>query len=166
MVKNRPANAGDVKGTGSVPEAGRPPGRGYGNSLQYSCLENPWTEEPSALQCMGSQRGNLAHTHPHLGWGNRFYSKSTDLNVNFIPNTLTETSIKQCLTKYLVIWPKGSIKLVIPNFLEKLWSLTHTLPVLCTSRRIFLRNDGEEVKKKKKGHKVEPSSKRGREGVQ
>lgn len=94
-----------------------------------------------------------------------FYSKSTDLNVNFIPNTLTETSIKQCLTKYLGIWPKGSIKLVIPNFLEKLWSLAHTILVLCTSRRIFLRNDGEEVKKKK-GHKVEPSSKRGREGVQ
>ena len=27
-----------------------------GNPLQYSCLENPWTEEPGGLQAMGSQR--------------------------------------------------------------------------------------------------------------
>ena len=26
---------------GSIPELGRSPGRGYGNPLQYSCLENP-----------------------------------------------------------------------------------------------------------------------------
>ena len=25
------------------------------NSLQYSCLENSWTEEPGGLQLMGSQ---------------------------------------------------------------------------------------------------------------
>ena len=38
MIKNPPANAGDV---GSVPESGRSPGEGNGNSLQCSCLENP-----------------------------------------------------------------------------------------------------------------------------
>ena len=38
VVKNPPANAGD---TGSIPELGRPPGDGNGNSLQYSCLGNP-----------------------------------------------------------------------------------------------------------------------------
>ena len=37
MVKNLPANAGD---TGSIPGAGRFPGGGYGNPLQYSCLGN------------------------------------------------------------------------------------------------------------------------------
>ena len=26
---------------------------GNGNPLQYSCLENPWTEEPGRLQSMG-----------------------------------------------------------------------------------------------------------------
>ena len=26
---------------GSIPESGRSPGEGNGNSLQYSCLENP-----------------------------------------------------------------------------------------------------------------------------
>ena len=38
MVKNPPANAEDL---GSIPESGRSPGEGNGNSLQYSCLENP-----------------------------------------------------------------------------------------------------------------------------
>ena len=41
MVKNLPANAGDIKDTGSVPRLGRSPGGGHGNPLQYSCLENP-----------------------------------------------------------------------------------------------------------------------------
>ena len=29
---------------------GRSPGAGNGNPIQYSCLENPWTEEPGGLQ--------------------------------------------------------------------------------------------------------------------
>ena len=40
MVKNPPANAGDVGDTGSIPGSGRSPGGGHGNPLQYSCLEN------------------------------------------------------------------------------------------------------------------------------
>ena len=38
MVKNLPANAEDM---GSIPGSGISPGGGYGNPLQYSCLENP-----------------------------------------------------------------------------------------------------------------------------
>ena len=41
VVKNPPANAGDVRDIGSTPGLGRYPGGGYGNPLQYSCLENP-----------------------------------------------------------------------------------------------------------------------------
>ena len=41
MVKNRAANAGDAKDTGSIPGSGRSPGEGNDNPLQYSCLENP-----------------------------------------------------------------------------------------------------------------------------
>ena len=33
-----------------------PSGEGNGTPLQYSCLENPWTEEPGGLQSMGSLR--------------------------------------------------------------------------------------------------------------
>ena len=41
MVKNLPANSGDVRDTGSFPGSGRSPGEGHGNPLQYSCRENP-----------------------------------------------------------------------------------------------------------------------------
>ena len=41
MVKNPPANAGDVRGAGSIPGLERSPGEGYGNPLQNSYLENP-----------------------------------------------------------------------------------------------------------------------------
>ena len=46
MVKNPPANAGDMD---SVPGSERSPGEGNGNPLQYSCLEIPWMEEPGRL---------------------------------------------------------------------------------------------------------------------
>ena len=36
-----PANAGDIRDTGLIPGLGRPPGKGNGNPLQYSCLGNP-----------------------------------------------------------------------------------------------------------------------------
>ena len=40
MVKNPPANAGDIRDAGLIPGSGRSPGGGHGNPLQYSCLEN------------------------------------------------------------------------------------------------------------------------------
>ena len=40
VVKNPPANAGDVRDAGSLPGSGRSPGGGDGNPLQCSCLEN------------------------------------------------------------------------------------------------------------------------------
>ena len=41
MVKNLPANAREVRNSGSTPGLGRSPGEGNGNPLQYSCLGNP-----------------------------------------------------------------------------------------------------------------------------
>ena len=41
VLKNLPAKAGDIGDTCSVLGAGRSPGEGHGNPLQYSCLENP-----------------------------------------------------------------------------------------------------------------------------
>ena len=40
VVKNLPANVEDIRDAGSIPGSGSP-GGGHGNSLQYSCLENP-----------------------------------------------------------------------------------------------------------------------------
>ena len=41
MVKNLPANSGDIRNMGSIPGLGRSPRRENGNPLQYSCLKNP-----------------------------------------------------------------------------------------------------------------------------
>ena len=40
-IKNLLANSGDIRDTGLIPESGRCPGRGHGNPLKYSYLENP-----------------------------------------------------------------------------------------------------------------------------
>ena len=56
VIKNPPVNAGDIRDMGLIPGSGRCPGEGNDNPLQYSCLENPMTEEPGGLQSMGSQR--------------------------------------------------------------------------------------------------------------
>ena len=40
MVRNPPANAGDIRGPGSIAGLGRSPGKGNDNPLQYSFLEN------------------------------------------------------------------------------------------------------------------------------
>ena len=40
MIKNTPANAGDLRSANSISGSGRFPGKGNGNLLQYFCLEN------------------------------------------------------------------------------------------------------------------------------
>ena len=68
VVKNLPANAGDVKDMGLIPGSGRSPGGGHGSPLSILAWRIPWTEEPGELQSMGSQRveqdsSDLTHTH-------------------------------------------------------------------------------------------------------
>ena len=41
---------------GSISGSGRSPGGRHGNPLQYSCVENEWTEEHDGLQSVGPQR--------------------------------------------------------------------------------------------------------------
>ena len=45
VVKKLPANAGDIRDMDSFPGLGGSPGRGNGNPLQYSCLENSVNRE-------------------------------------------------------------------------------------------------------------------------
>ena len=46
---------GNTREVGSTLGLGRAPGVENGNPLQYSCLEEPWTEEPGKLQSTGLQ---------------------------------------------------------------------------------------------------------------
>ena len=63
VVKNLPANAGDIRDEGLIPGLGRSPGVGNGNPLQYSCLEIPWTEEPGRLQPQGHKELDITEAH-------------------------------------------------------------------------------------------------------
>ena len=68
LVKNLPANTGNIRDQDLIPGSGRSPREGNGNPLQYSCLENPHGQQSLGdLQSIGSQRGrhhssDLIHT--------------------------------------------------------------------------------------------------------
>ena len=85
MVKNPPANAGDVRDVGSIPESGRSPGGGHGNPLQYSCLENPmvsgvwWARINWIANCWTQMKQFSMHPHIHL------------LTCNYVPMTILGT---------------------------------------------------------------------------
>ena len=53
VIKNPPANAGDIRDTDLIPGLGRSPGEGNGNSPV--AWRSPWTGEPDGLQSTGSQ---------------------------------------------------------------------------------------------------------------
>ena len=63
MVKNLPANAGDIS---STPGSGRSPGEGNGNTCQYSCLGNPMDRGAwkAAVYGVTKVRHNLATKPP------------------------------------------------------------------------------------------------------
>ena len=46
----------------TIPELGRRPGKGNGNPLQYSYLENSWIEETGGLQSMGVKKSQIKIT--------------------------------------------------------------------------------------------------------
>ena len=78
VIKNPPANTGDVKDAGFILGSGRSPGGGHGNPLPSSCLENSmdlsWTEEPGEPQSLRLQsRTQLKglSTNTHKEWGRK-----------------------------------------------------------------------------------------------
>ena len=58
MIKNLPANARDIRVTGSIPGLERSPGEGNGKPLQYSCLENLMDRGAWPATSLGSQSWN------------------------------------------------------------------------------------------------------------
>ena len=56
MVKNLPANTGDIRDMGSIPGSGNPLEKGMAIHSSILAWRIPWTEEPSRVQSMGSQR--------------------------------------------------------------------------------------------------------------
>ena len=63
VVKNLPANAGDIRDAGSIPGSRRSPGGGHGNALQCFCLENPMDR--------GAWGSTGTYHHHHYGVSHR-----------------------------------------------------------------------------------------------
>ena len=56
VVKNMPANAGEIKDVGSIPGLEDPLEEGMATHSGILAWRIQWTEEPGGLQSMGSQR--------------------------------------------------------------------------------------------------------------
>ena len=78
MVKNPPANAGDARETGSIPESGRSPRARNGNLLQYSSLEN--SMDRGVHDRVGHDRATK-HTHTRI------------VNVEIVGNKLSRADV-------------------------------------------------------------------------
>ena len=74
VVKNPPANAGDLQAMGLIPGSGRPPGGGKGSPLQCSCLENPmdrgawWAAVHRVTKSWTRLKWLSAHTRALVNW--------------------------------------------------------------------------------------------------
>ena len=71
MVKKPPANAGDIRDSGSIPGLGRVPGGGHGNILQYFAWEIPWTEKPGRLQSIDPKGLDMTVVTEHVSHINK-----------------------------------------------------------------------------------------------
>ena len=53
LLKNPPANAGDIRGVGLIAGSGRSPAGGHATHSSVLAWRIPWTEEPGGLQSVG-----------------------------------------------------------------------------------------------------------------
>ena len=84
MVKNLPANTGDIRDTGSILGLGRSPEGGHGNPLQYSCLENPMdggARQATVHRVTKLDTILLLNTHTHTAFSNTNFSLSAAFTV-------------------------------------------------------------------------------------
>ena len=109
LVKNPPANAGETRDKGSIPELGRSPGEGNGNPLQYSRLENPTDRGTRWATIHGVTESDTSdHTHKvklkgdDSQWQLGFYQKTwprmclsvlQGMRSNLIPAMLVRTGL-------------------------------------------------------------------------
>ena len=56
MIKNPPANAGNVRDSGLIPTSEDPMEEGMVTYSRILAWRIPWTEKPGGLQSIGSQR--------------------------------------------------------------------------------------------------------------
>ena len=91
VVKNTPADAGDVRDVASTPGSGRSPGGGHGNPLQYSCLENPMDRGVwwfTVHRVAESDTAKQLNTHTHVHFMNRIIMRKHTLLFRHLDETI------------------------------------------------------------------------------
>ena len=86
VVKNLPANEGDVREVGLIPRMGRSPAGGHSNPLQYSCLENPTKG--------GTWQATVYRVTQSQTWLKWLRTQCTSLSCNLFPLVQQTTSCK------------------------------------------------------------------------
>ena len=84
VVKNSPANAGETRDAGSIPESERSPGRWHGNPFQYSCLENSMDRGAWWVIVPGPQELNKTEPHSPTPTTHTNKSKKTRISDSFM----------------------------------------------------------------------------------
>ena len=111
VVKNPPANEGDIRDSVSIPELRRSPGGGCSNPLQYSCLENPHGQNSLSSY---SPRGSQRVRHDWSNWVHRKKPKSLlgfPIALPFWFSTIVYPSLNPWFRSRLLPCPKN-IKIV------------------------------------------------------
>ena len=110
MVKNLPANAGDLRDTGAIPRWGRSHGVGNGNPFQYSCLEKSHGQRSLAGSSpWGHKESDMTEhlsTHMYRSWVEALDSSSIDVS-----------SCSQDQVSHLDISPIESFDKLSPGYL-------------------------------------------------
>ena len=110
MVKNLPANAGDIREACSVPGSGRSPGGGSGNPLQYSCLENPMDRGAWRATGQGLKESDTTEAAHLQAWTHaRHAHMKIYRKVNSTGATISSSRIPQwkALVKLCIPWGTG-----------------------------------------------------------
>ena len=94
VVKNPPANAGDIKDRLLIPKLKRSPWGGHGDPLQYFCLENPMDRGAWQTTVHGVARvrhdwvHTRARTHTHTRWSDQFGFFKEFFKIFYVPVVL------------------------------------------------------------------------------
>ena len=119
VIENTSANVGDIRDVSLIPGLGRSPGEGHSKPLQYSCLENPTTEEPGRLKSIGLHSvGHDWSDWAHTITFNRFLVESSGFSICKIISLANRDGFFSYLP-------------VLMSFLFLAWLLWQGLPVLC-----------------------------------
>ena len=122
-------NARDVRDAGSIPGSGRSLGGGYGNLLQYSCLENPMDRGgwQAAVHRVSQSQTQLKQLSMHTCTFYRYLLSTSGIIYHFI----------HC---FLIVWSVFSVSLLIFSvwMVYSLLQKSHSASLLVIFRKVAL----------------------------